>query len=210
MCLLALLLLPLPAFAGQWVITYSEDQIESYLVPDYYQPWKTTPQTDHWTTDPATPNYNGNAVGNYWYEFSNVNLSATDAVVATLTWVPAQGQTMQTDPPPAKLTLKQTASAYWQCQWNGSGSPSDAGQADDGLKDPCIFALVPQNPNEGKGTSSGSHLIQVDGSSGVVTLPCTLSAQNPSSTWTTEQNPNDPNNPNDTISTWDWEYDSLV
>ncbi len=196
------------AHGGYWLVSYSEDQTESYLVPDYFQPWLTTPQTYSWYTNPDIfPSWK-TSPGNDWYESGNLGLSATDTVIATLTWTPGYGQTLASDPPPKTLALVETAHSWWQAHWNGTGFASDAGSASDGLDDPEVF-VIPWNTNGGLGTSSGSHSIHVDSSSGVVKVPCTLSARNPASSWITVQNPNDPLNPLDMVSLWDWYFDSF-
>ena len=168
-----LVLLPMPSWAGQWYITYSQSGI-----------WSEDGSLNG-VWDTLTPPYN--TFGGYdMNTIAGMDASTTGTVVATATWVPDYGQTLATDPPPARLLLLETASAAW---YGSAGPPSgDLGVADDGLGDPMITSLdtnSADNPSlcTGGGDSSGSHLIQLDGSSGVVTLSCTLLASCPSAAW---------------------------
>ena len=175
--------MPLPSFAGQWVITYEETQTQNYLQPTSLpDSGDTVPVTNSWYQALDGPNFYDGSVGNSWYQSTNLSLSVTDAVVATLTWVPGSGQTMASDPPPAKLILDETAHAWWEADWGAGGPPADAGTASNGLGDAEVFTIPPKT-TVGQGTSAGSHLVQVDSSSGVVKRYCTLSAQNPDSVW---------------------------
>jgi len=201
-------LLPLPARAGQWTISYSQALTESYLRPDYYNPSQTTFVQHSWQRPPVSSTDNNYSwyIGYRWYESENLDLAGSDAVLATITWQPAPGMTLLTDPPPAKLTLIETAHSWWGAFWNEASPPTAAdGQASDGLGDPMVFTVSP-NSTSCFGTSSGRHLIQVDGSSGVVKIPCILSAQNPTSAWVTEPNPSYPAY---STSFWSWSPNSI-
>ncbi len=93
-------------------------------------------------------------------------------VTTTLTWMPANGDSVM-DPPPDKnhpVHLIEHGYAYESSLGGGSG----AGTADDGLGD----------PRDAGGVSQGNHLIVKDGSSGTITLdPVTVKAINPVSTY---------------------------
>ncbi len=98
-------------------------------------------------------------------------------VTTTLTWMPANGDSVM-DPPPDKdhpVHIEEYGYAYESSLWGGSGSaPSGAGTADDGLGD----------PRDVNGVSQGNHLLQRDGSSGTITLdPVIEKAINPVSTY---------------------------
>ncbi len=206
LCLTSLCL-PLPARAGQWTVSYSQGQTDSYLQFDYQHPATPTFIQHAWQPPPVS-GADADAywwyIGYRWYESENLDLAGSDAVLATITWQPDGGKTLLTDPPPAKLTLIETAHSWWGATWNGSGPPTAAdGQASDGLGDPMVFTVSPNSSN-GFGTSSGRHLIQVDGSSGVVKIPCILSAQNPTSAWVPSSY-----DPDYTPSYWSWSPNSI-
>ena len=105
----------------------------------------------------------GNSAGTGGQYACQAALSGT--VTATLTWVPATGKTLATDPPSEPVCLLQTSYAAYS-GGVGSGGINTGGTASDGLGDPCV-----------NNKSQGSHLIQCDGSSGIITLgPVSLSA----------------------------------
>ncbi len=113
-----------------------------------------------WTDTDGETYAGGSAGGQY----------ATDAVsfgtvTATLTWVPASGQSAQDDPPPNQVIVAETGYA----SWNGGTSPGK-GSASDGLGDAEVDSSQ-------AGTSSGTHYSVQDGTSGTITLSHTLSAQ---------------------------------
>jgi len=170
-----------PARAGQWQVTYSQTGSWSYT---YYNTstGARTPQSGQWDTLTAPNNTSGGGDG---HGYSSVLSGLTDGTVtATLTWVPAAGQTLATDPPSSPVHIKEYAKASWAAAWsaNGSPTPSDADYtgvlADDGLGDSAV-----------NGVSEGYHLIQRDGTSGTITLTCDLHAHNPASVWKTSGYP---------------------
>ena len=165
--LVTALLSPLPAQARQpghyWQITYTDlpPSTLAYLPQGGYLP----PFSANW---PA----GSNGSGVYVYT-GDLNASVTGTVVATLTWIATNGN-MQADPPPKQVYIAQTGYASENSPWNGLGlPPSGAGSALDGLSDPALAF--------GTGlVSKGKHLIQRDGSSGLIVLdPVTVSAINP-------------------------------
>ena len=107
-----------------------------------------------------------------------VDSSVTGSVTATLTWQPATGQTPITDPPPTQpVPILEIATAQENPgSWYGGPVPTSAGTVSNGLGDSPV-AL-------GRGyIAKGSHLIQRDGSSGVITLaPVSMSAACPKTT----------------------------
>ncbi|MDQ2800172.1 MAG: hypothetical protein M3Y13_11070 [Armatimonadota bacterium] len=110
-----------------------------------------------WTDTTGETSSGGSSGGQY----------ATDAlssgtVTATLTWVPASGQTAQDDPPPNVVIVAETAVASWS-----GGTYPGAGSASDGLGD----------AEDQYGVSSGTYYSVKDGSSGTITLTDTLNAQ---------------------------------
>ena len=111
-----------------------------------------------------------------------MDFAANASIVATLTWQPASGQTLTTDPPPTSpVSILETGTATeGPGPWNGSGpAPYPKGSASDGLGDPQTVS------GDGHGYfSSGAHLSQQDGSSGTITIgPVTLSATCPHTTF---------------------------
>lgn len=94
-----------------------------------------------------------------------------DTITATLTWVPAAGLSLATDPPSEPVHIHESGRAWQQ----SLGSGATTGTVDDGLGDPA---------SDGGHTSQGTHVLQKDGSSGTITLDAvTLKAINPVSTW---------------------------
>ncbi len=168
-CALSLLLLPLPSRAGQWVVTYTNTGTSS-VTP--FNPFGFLPASvHHWPAGSS-----GGGIG----DSDTVDATASGSVTATLTWVPAQGQTSASDPPPTvPVSIAETGTAKeYPDGWYGSGpAPLPGGSADNGLGDSPLV--------NGRGyLSTGTHLIQKDGSSGTITLdPVTLSASVPTSSW---------------------------
>ena len=110
-----------------------------------------------------------------------------ETVTATLTWVPAAGQTLQSDPPSEPVHIHESGYAIEESLGSGPGT----GTADDGLGDPAVGG-------SGSQQSQGVHVLQKDGSSGTITLNAvTLKAINPVSTW--QSYPNYPG-----YYYWDW------
>lgn len=144
-----------------------------------------------------TPPYNTNGGGDSASQSSpGMNMVTAGTVIATVKWVPIAGQN---DPPPPTLTLKQTAFARWHTNWGGPFPDPlpGGGLADDGLGDP-----------DKNGLSSGSHLIKVDSSSGIVRLPCTMQATCPPAEWATITPY--PDYPQYSQSYWTWYPDDVV
>jgi len=149
-----------------WKITYSSKGTTPYAIPNnpilsdftpYSYPWN---PTDSGGSTSDSTHINGN-------------------VTATLTWVPAAGKTLQSDPPSKMVSIEESRSAVESpATWNGQGpAPSPVGSADDGLGDTPV-------PWCSGYKSSGTHRVRKDGSSGTITLgPFTLTATNPVSTW---------------------------
>ena len=145
-----------------WAVTYTNNGTWSYVDPTQTPP----AQSGLW---PAGSNGDGLSGSNT----RNGNLQGT--VTATLTWVPAAGQTMQSDPPPNPVTVIECASAMERSLLGTDpNTQGPAGSASDGLGDtPTVY---------GNGyISSGYHALPPqDGSSGTIVLPpVTLSASNP-------------------------------
>jgi hypothetical protein len=159
-----------------WQITYAQTGIWGYV---YYNAstGTRTSQQGLWTNLVAPNNTSG---GGDAHGYSPILGAVTDGTVtATLTWIPAIGQTLATDPPSEPVYIQEYSRASWAAAWDPSGSsaPSFADYtgagADDGLGDPMVYNV-----------SSGTHLLTHDGSSGVIVLPSvSLSAHNPQSQW---------------------------
>lgn len=138
-----------------------------------------------------------------------MDIEAVDDITATLTWKHGYGQTDANDQPPAKLILKETGHSGWLSAYGPSGPPTNSGLADDSLGDPVVFS-IPWNTHSGQGTSEGSRLIEVDSSSGVVTLHRTLFAKTPPSTWVGGMVYDDPESDGPYMSgSWDWQPNSF-
>ncbi len=154
-----------------WNITYSQTGTWSEITIDNYG--NRTPLNGEWDTLTAPYNTSGGGDNHGYHYVSDI----TDGTVtATLTWVPADGYTQVTDPPPSKVYINEYADARWNAVWdtNNSSPPFNADYtgalADDGLGDPAV-----------DGESTGHHLIQKDGSSGTITVSCKLHAHSPTS-----------------------------
>lgn len=109
---------------------------------------------------------------------AEVSAQAAGTVTATLTWCPAGGNRVA-DPPPPLVYLRVTARASESHGgWAGGGLPPiDAGFADNGWGTPNLLPGRVHSDIE-------THLIQRDGSSGVIVLdPVTLAAACPLTTW---------------------------
>ncbi len=177
MCLLTLLLSPVPSRAGSWVVSFSGSSsmplypanATGYNAVGNYtfvksvvtQPWP-------WNQNGAHPNLiiNGNQIG---INCNNVG-TTTLSVTASFTWTPSYpGDTSQ---PPPTLDVLETAVAS---DWTG-GLPGSTGSADDGLGD------SPTYPGNVGANSNGYHLVHFEISPGqtVATLPsCTVTATLP-------------------------------
>jgi len=153
-----------------WKITYSNVGTASYAVPDQPAPGQSTAYSNAWTNTGA------------WGLESEININGnvTGTITATLTWVPAAGKTLQSDPPSEPVSIvEQSTAEESPANWNGPApAPVPAGSASDGLGDPQV------RWNSGY-ISSGVHLIQKDGSTGTIAVPCSLSSVNPTSTYQT-------------------------
>ena len=160
------LLVSLPSAQAQtshcWQVTYTNNGTFSCTIPNATPP----NQSGNWTAGSNGDSLSGSNT-------QNGNLQGT--VTATLTWVPAVGQTMQTDPPPSPVTIIEQGDAYENSLLGtDSNTHGPAGSASDGLGDAPVVT--------GNGyTSSGYHALSPqDGSSGTIALSgVTLSAQNP-------------------------------
>ncbi len=112
-------------------------------------------------TNPWSPTGNSDGSGGQYA----CDAAVSGTVTPTLTWVPATGQTLATDPPSEPVCILQTSFAFYS-GGVGSGGINTGGNASDGLGDPCV-----------NDQSQGAHLIQRDGSSGTIILdPVSLSA----------------------------------
>jgi len=101
--------------------------------------------------------------GDGFQDSTRLDGTTKGTVTATLTWVPATGQTSTTDPPSSTVIVTESGNAQW-----GGGGPVGTGNADDGWSDPI------QN-----NASSGAHYEVKDGSSGTITITKSLSANTP-------------------------------
>ncbi len=108
----------------RWNVTYaSSGACNMHYV--YGGPYSVFADSRNWTVTAGATSAptNGGVDGQYY-----VDASSAGTVTATLTWVPATGQT---DPPPHTVIVAQTASATAMNGCNAGG----AYQADDGLGD---------------------------------------------------------------------------
>ena len=175
LCPLALILLPLPSWAGQWeavpsgtsTTTGTQNGTTATNIYTY---------TDGGYGPRPLPYYLGGGGGSANSRFpAPASEDTTANITITLTWVPDPGMTLATDPPPTAPVI---LNEYQYAAWNASaslnyGDPtlglSIAGStSSDGYGDAQIFDIY--NPANYWGYSSGNHLIQVDGSSGTITL----------------------------------------
>ena len=110
-----------------------------------------------------------------------------------MTWIPAAGKDNTSDPPPTAVYIDEFSQAEESPGiWNGPGAAAaKAGAADDGLGDPPL-------PWSLGCISSGTSVLQKDGSSGTVKLDdVTVGAATPVSAW--QQYPDYPS-----YYYWDW------
>ncbi len=145
-----------------WAVTYSDNGTGTW---SYVSPSQTPPaQNGKWT-----PGSNGCSFGGS--DTRNGSIQGT----VTLTWVPAAGQTMQSDPSPSTVSIIEYASAYENSLLGTDpNTQGPAGSASDGLGDTSVVY--------GDGyVSSGYHVLpSQNGSSGSILLSgVTLNAQNP-------------------------------
>ena len=166
--LLILLVSLMPAQAQtpshSWQVTYSNTGTWSYTSPSATPPDQSGP----WPVGASGYSLGGS-------DTRNGNIQGT--VTATLTWVPASGKTMQSDPPPSSVAVIQYGNAY-EASLLGTdpNTHGPAGSASDGLGDTPVVS------SNGNGyVSSGYHgLPSQSGSSGNIVLSgVTLSAVNP-------------------------------
>ena len=151
-----------------WQITYANSGTNYSYTPNggwgngHYG--GATPVTGTWPVGS-----NSGSAGTY----GSIDGSVSGTVTVTLTWIPATGKTLATDPPSETVYIAETAFASEQSQWNGTTAAPIAGSVSDGFGD------IPVRT----GTSmraQGINLLQRDGSSGVIVLPSvTLSATSP-------------------------------
>lgn len=156
-----------------WKITYSQSGTWASSARDSPSIGQSTAQSTPWPTS-----YNTNGGGFFGGAGSLINGDMYGTVMATLTWVPATGHALQSDPPSEPVYIIENASASEAANWGGSGSaPTGQGAVDDGLGDTSVV--------NGTGLNvSGKHLVAADGSSGTIVLSDTLSAVAPTSTFT--------------------------
>ena len=128
------------------------------------------PLTGPWSDTPGETAGGGSTGGQY-----AVDAASSGIVTATLTWMPAAGKSLSTDPPSEPVFILETALAAWST--SSAATPTAGAYVSDGLGDPVLL-----NPSYlgGGQTSSGSHLIAQDGSSGIIRLgPIPMSAGTP-------------------------------
>lgn len=186
--LLSLLVSLTPAQAQtpshSWQVTSSNTGSWSYAERDVPVTGQSTPHSPAWTVGS-----DGGGGGSS----TDINGDSEGTVTATLTWIPATGQTMQSDPPPSQVSIIEYGYAWENSLWSNVGPlPGPSGTADDGLGDAEVAS--------GNGfVSQGYHaLAPQDGSSGVITVVSPmLKAINPGSTW--QSYPNYPG-----YHYWDW------
>jgi hypothetical protein len=162
-----------------WNVTCTNNGTFSYADRDQPTTGQSTPHTPIWP-----PTSNGEGGGSS----TEINGNSQGKVTATLTWTPATGKTLLTDPPPSPVTIIEYGHA-----WESSiSAPGPAGSADDGLGDMEI-------PASSGFVSQGFHALPPqDGSSGTITVVSPLlKAINPVSTWVPV-----PNYPG--YHYWDW------
>ena len=103
---------------------------------------------------------------------------AIGSITPTLTWVPAAGQTLQTDPSSEPVYILETASAFWSTTY--APLPWTGADVSDGLGDPAVAVDLIYGAGQ---TSSGTHLVRKDGSSGTIKLdPVWMDADTPTYT----------------------------
>ncbi len=100
-------------------------------------------------------------------------------VTSTLTWTPATGKTLLTDPAPNPLFVLESADAWWRSLWGNSPSPptladTSGSSVADGFGDVPVFAS-----DYTSATSAGYLLEQRDFSTGTCMVSDTLAANNP-------------------------------
>lgn len=96
--------------------------------------------------------------------------NASGTITATLTWLAADGVSPAKTKPLAKIYLMESTSAIFDYGYGDATSSSVSASVDDGMNDPQV---------ESGGltySSSGKHLVQADGSSGVITRTVSMSA----------------------------------
>ena len=173
---LTLLPAPNPAYAGQWEAVPSGTQTTTDT-KNGATVTNTYPYTDGGHGPRPLPYYLSTIGGNA--PTSNFPMPAsedtTTNVTITLTWVPDPGMTLATDPPPtAPVILNEFQYAAWNATASLNYGASTTGlsigdsTSSDGYGDAQTFDIY--NPASFWGYSSGNHLIQVDGSSGTITL----------------------------------------
>jgi len=171
-----------------WKITYSNTKGKTtWAIPDSPSLGQSTPQEYDWS-----PQASGDGLESEDY----INTSSTGSVTATLTWIPAAGMTLLSDPPAKMVSIEEFGTAEESPSiWNGpdtSGGNSDipgsgsdttqtqVGSATNGLGDTAVAW------NRGY-ISTGTHRVRKDATSGTITLgPFTLTATCPASNWTTD------------------------
>ncbi len=182
--LLSLLVLSFPCLAQStggggsssnghyWQIVYTQSGFWSYADRDKPTTGQTTFYGDAWDTNGSGYGTGGGA---------EVDGSVSGTITATLTWIPATGKTLQSDPPPTQLNIVEYGDAWFDSDWGGPQMPDPSdGVADDGLGDAPVYT---NGYGSLMATSQGYHVVQKDASSGTVTVTCSPSASNPPSSW---------------------------
>lgn len=156
-----------------WQIVYTQTGSWSYADRDMPVTGQSTGFTGAWPTTG-----NGYEIGGGGQIDGNVS----GTITATLTWIPAAGQTLTSDPPPQQLNIVEYGYAWCATDWGGPNMPDPSSAvADDGLTDSPVSSS--NGYTRWTSTSEGYHLIQKDARSGTVTVTCSPSASNPPSSW---------------------------
>jgi len=160
-----------PGGGHAWTVTSTQQGTWSYTSPSQTPP----SQSGNWPTGPFAGG------GGYGFGGSDDRNGASDgAVTSTLTWTPAAGKTLLTDPAPNPLFVLEYGYARWASLWGNSPNPptqadTAGSSAADGFGDPVALVL----PSPSSGISSGYRLEQRDFSLGSCTVTDSLSAHNP-------------------------------
>jgi len=96
--------------------------------------------------------------------------SSSGTITATLTWLAADGVSPAKTKPLAKIYLLESTSALFDYGYGDATSSTVSASVDDGMNDPQVESVGITY------SSSGKHLVQADGSSGVITRSVTMSA----------------------------------
>ena len=153
--------------AGTWSVTYSQNGTVSGT---QYNNANNSYQT---YSNPLSGSGSGGSVPAMY----SMQATVSDTVTATLTWTPATGQTIQTDPPSSAVVVQETASASWALTGTGTSTVAPF-TASDGFGD-ALTTTTSGGQTSGQ-SSSGVRWLVKDGSSGVVVLDAVaMTAQSP-------------------------------